>query len=700
MRSEVNYSNHLLGEKSPYLLQHANNPVDWYPWGEEAFEKAKREDKPIFLSIGYSTCHWCHVMENESFEDEEVADLINNHFVPVKVDREERPDIDSIYMTVCQMMTGSGGWPLTIFMTHDQKPFFAATYIPKENRMGSIGMLQLIPRIGEIWKTRREKILESTNSIIQALEKVYSPSSTFVIDKSILVNTYNGLKANFDNINGGIGTAPKFPTPHNLLFLLRYWNDSAEMGALEMVKLTLKKMRLGGIFDHVGFGFHRYSTDSQWLVPHFEKMLYDQALISRAYLETYHAFGDEFFASTAREIFSYVLRDMTSRDGAFYSAEDADSEGREGKFYLWSAEEIRNTLNKGDAELAIKIFNIRDEGNFLEESTQKATGENILHLTDELSNISDELGIPFKELSNRLEKIIEILFQEREKRIHPHKDDKILTDWNGLMIASLAYGARVLNDSKYLEAAENAVDFILNRMMTPDNRLFHRYRDGEASIPGNLDDYAFLSWSLVELYETCFNEKYLKLAIGLSEQIIEHFSDIKGGGFYLSPDDGEQLISRVIDFYDGAIPSGNSIAFLNFTLLGNMTGNSKWLEHADMISKRAAGSLKQNPTGHSMLAVGLVYVLGKSYEIVISGDPDNDSTIRMIDEINRPYIPNKVVIINESNNDESFIQEIAPYTREQIAINDKATAYVCNNHACDRPTNDINEAIKLISGDG
>ncbi|MFX0141691.1 MAG: thioredoxin domain-containing protein, partial [Candidatus Hodarchaeota archaeon] len=442
--------NKLKTEKSPYLLQHAKNPVDWYPWGEEAFEKAKEEDKPIFLSIGYSTCHWCHVMAHESFEDDQVAELMNEVFVSIKVDREERPDIDKIYMTICQMITGSGGWPLTIIMTPEKKPFFAGTYFPKQTRFGRIGLIDLIKRIQDLWNNQKSELVNSADQITFSLQNIDQESPGEKFSESTIKRAYKQLSMQFDNVNGGFGNRPKFPTPHNLIFLLRYWKRTGDKKALEMVEKSLQAMRKGGIYDHIGFGFHRYSTDSIWLVPHFEKMLYDQALIAIAYIETYQATKNQLYRNTAKEIFSYVLRDMISVEGGFYSAEDADSEGEEGKFYVWSKDEIEKILEKEELGLATKIFNIEESGNYLEETSGKKTGNNILHLKN----------FPEKKIQVEIEKIRSKLYISRKKRIYPHKDDKVLTDWNGLMIAALAKGAIALQEEKYLQAAKKATNFI------------------------------------------------------------------------------------------------------------------------------------------------------------------------------------------------------------------------------------------------
>ncbi|MFO7783682.1 MAG: thioredoxin domain-containing protein, partial [Desulfatiglandales bacterium] len=500
-------ANSLIHEKSPYLLQHAHNPVDWYGWGEEAFEKARQENKPIFLSIGYSTCHWCHVMEKESFEDPEVAKLLNDVFVSIKVDREERPDLDHVYMTVCRMATGGGGWPLTIIMTPDKKPFFAATYIPKTSRYGRAGMMELIPRVEQVWKTRQQEVLESAAGMTQALHHLETTPTVKELNQHTLEKAFQDLSKRFDRTHGGFSSSPKFPTPHNLSFLLRYWKRTGNTEALHMVEKTLQELRWGGIFDQIGYGFHRYSTDKEWLVPHFEKMLYDQAMLALAYLETYQATGNALYRDVAREVFAYVLRDMRSPEGGFYSAEDADSEGVEGKFYLWTEEELREILSKQEADLLIQAFNVEERGNFTEEATGELTGANILYPGKDPAGMGAELSR-------------KKLFEARKKRVHPYKDDKILTDWNGLMIAALARGARVLGEEQYALAAIDAARFVLDRMRTPEGRLLHRYREGDAAITANTDDYAFFIWGLLELYQATFDATHLQTALSLSEDLI------------------------------------------------------------------------------------------------------------------------------------------------------------------------------------
>jgi uncharacterized protein len=690
--------NRLIHEKSPYLLQHAYNPVDWYPWGGEAFEKAREENKPIFLSIGYSTCHWCHVMEKESFEDDEVAKLMNETFVSIKVDREERPDIDHIYMTVCQMISRGGcGWPLNIVMTPDKKPFFAATYIPKEDRFGRAGMLTLVPRIKEVWTKQHDEVLNSANQITSALQQGVKDSHGEELDKSTLKTAYDQLAQGFDEQHGGFGTAPKFPTPHNLIFSLRYWKRSSDEEALKIVEKTLESMRRGGIYDHVGFGFHRYSTDAEWFLPHFEKMLYDQAMIAMAYIEAYQATGKEEYEKTAREIFTYVLRDMTSQAGGFYSAEDADSEGEEGKFYLWTEKEIRQVLEKEEADLIIKVFNVEKGGNFREEATGKGTGGNILHLTKSLPEIASQLKISEQELGKRLEAARQKLFTAREKRIHPHKDDKILADWNGLMIAALAKGAQAFNEPSYAESAKRAVDFIFKNMRKPDGRLLHRYRDGQADIRANVDDYAFLIWGLIELYESTFDVNYLQTAIDLNRDLIKHFWDDKDGGFYFTADDGESLLVRHKEIYDSAIPSGNSVAMLNLLRLGRITANSDFEEKAAKIGRAFSKMVKQFPAAHTQLMVAVDFGIGPSYEVAIVGNSQAEDTKAMLRAVGKQFVPNKVVILHPTEKESPDIIRIAEFTKNQSSLGGKATAYVCLNYVCKLPTTDVNKMLELLN---
>ena len=688
--------NKLANEKSPYLLEHANNPVEWYPWGDEAFTKAENENKPIFLSIGYSTCHWCHVMEHESFEDPEVANLMNKTFVSIKVDREERPDIDNVYMTVCQMMTGSGGWPLTIIMTPDKKPFFAGTYFPKESVMGRIGMLDLIPKVKEIWNSDKDKILESADEITNAIKREISNIPGEELSAQTLNLAFNQLSLRFDKTNGGFGRAPKFPTPHNLLFLLRYWHRTKNQQALDMVEKTLSSMRDGGVYDHIGYGFHRYSTDTEWIVPHFEKMLYDQAMLAMAYTEAYQATGNEDYTKTAKEIFEYVLRDMVSPEGGFYSAEDADSEGMEGKFYLWTEQEIRDILTEEQSELILKVFNVTKNGNYLEEASGQKTGTNILHRTESLSAIAPELGLSPDELESKIESARQELFGYRENRIHPNKDDKILTDWNGLIIAALSKGAQTLEETRYKEAAERAVSFIYKNLIDENGRLLHRYRDGESALQAHVDDYAFLIWGLLELYEATFKVEYLQKAIDLDDILMEYYWDKENGGFFFTADDGEKLLIRQKEIYDGAIPSGNSVAMLNMLKLESITGNSEYAKKASEIGKVFSSTINQSPSAYTQLMSALEFAKGKNYEIVISGkSPESEDSKEILDIIRSTYIPNKVVLFK--SDDDTEITKIAEFTKHQESIDNKATVYICQNHVCNKPTTDIDEVEEFLN---
>ena len=689
--------NRLKLEKSPYLLQHADNPVDWYAWGPEAFEKARKENKPIFLSIGYSTCHWCHVMAHESFENPEVARLMNEVFICIKVDREERQDIDNIYMRVCQMMTGSGGWPLTILMTPDKKPFFAGTYIPRESNHGRLGMLDLIPRIKEVWDTQHDEIIKSADQITEKLNMIAQSSSGSELDKSTLKAAYEQLNGKYSEQYGGFGNAPKFPSPQNLLFLLRYWQSTNDEKALRMVVKTLQSMQNGGIYDHIGFGFHRYSTDSHWLVPHFEKMLYDQAMLAMAYIEAYQVTGIKEFAETAKEIFTYVLRDMTDKEGGFYSAEDADSEGVEGKFYVWTEDEIRQIQKGDEADLIINVYSIDKIGNFRDEATGENTGANILHLDKSLTEVAFKNKESVDGLKERVGVARQKLFAARDKRVHPHKDDKILTDWNGLMIAALAKGAQAFNEPKYAEAAKRAADFILTDMRREDGRILHRYREGHTAILANVDDYSFLIWGLLELYETVFDVDYLQAALDLNSEMIKYFWDEQDGGFYFTAEDAEELIVRQKEIYDGAIPSGNSVAVSNLFRLSRITANTDFEDKANKIMLAFSKDVESAPSGYTQMMVALGFGIGPSYEIVIVGNPEADDTKDMLNSLGKHFIPYKVVLLKPAGQETADITRIAEYTEYHSSFDGKATAYVCLDFACKMPVTNTEEMLKLLN---
>ena len=663
--------NRLFHEKSPYLLQHAYNPVNWYPWGDEAFKEAKRRDKPIFLSIGYSTCHWCHVMEHESFTDQEVADLMNEAFINIKVDREERPDIDSVYMAVSQMLTGGGGWPLTIIMTPDRKPFYSATYIPKENRFNVVGMLDLVPQITNYWETQRERMMGIGDNVASSLSTRGSGGGEDLTE-SVLDTGFMLLEDRYDDEYGGLGDAPKFPSPHNLLFLLRYWKRTGKKQALVMVENTLQKMSRGGIFDHVGYGFHRYSTDREWLVPHFEKMLYDQAMLLMAYTEAYQATGKEEYRETAEQTIAYVLRDLTSTYGGFYSAEDADSEGEEGKFYVWTVDELQRIAGDENQDVLV-YFGVKPGGNYLDEATKEKMGTNILHVT------GDDPPVNLEAVKNRL-------FEERERRERPLLDDKILTDWNGLMIAALSKAARAFQVKEYAEEAVRSAEFLLGNMWD-GNELLHRYRQGEAQIGGFLDDYAFMVWGLIELYQATHEKRFLDEARRINEVMMDMFADPEGG-FYFTSSESEELLTRRKDLYDGAIPSGNSVAFMNMMRLSRLTGNTSLEEEAAKLSRFFSSSVLGAPHAYSMLLSGLDFAFGPSTEVVVSGKKEDIRDI--ISQLDRRYLPNTVIhrYSTELATSVGYISGMKP--------GDSPMIYVCTGFVCSLPTRNMEKMWELL----
>ena len=684
--------NRLADEQSPYLRQHKDNPVDWYPWGEAAFEKARREDKPIFLSIGYSTCHWCHVMEEESFEDEEVAELMNETFVSIKVDREERPDVDTIYMNVCQMMRGQGGWPLTVLLTPDRKPFYAATYLPKEGRFQRMGMLDLIPRIQKMWENERDRLLEDADEVTDLLRRsVDEGGGTEVPDEDLLGETYRQLARQYDETHGGFGTAPKFPAPHTLLFLLRHWHRTGEERALTMVTETLDQMRRGGIFDQVGYGFHRYSTDQRWVLPHFEKMLYDQALHVLAYTEVAQATGRDRYERTAREVLTYVLRDLRAPEGAFYSAEDADSlteegEREEGAFYVWTTDEIRAVLDEDTADLVIELFNMTPAGNYQEEATGERTGANVLYRDASLREVAERRGEAPETLRQTVEDARQTLLEHRADRPRPGLDDKILTDWNGLMIAALATAARVFDAPDYEEAAVEAADFLLGTMRTEEGALLHRYRNEEAAISAHLDDYAFLTWGLMELYQTTFEPRWLEAALDLLDRSIDQFWDEEAGGFFLTAEGGEDLIVRPKELSDGAMPSGNSVQLANLLRAARLTGRTALEERADALSRWAGRQARSRPTGFTALLTGTQFALGPAREVVVSGDPQAEDTAALVEAVRSVYAPFTVTLQRPEG--ATPITDLAPFTEAQTPVDGAAAAYVCQNFVCETPTAD------------
>jgi hypothetical protein len=667
------YTNELVNEKSPYLLQHAHNPVNWYPWCNTAFSKAIKENKPIFLSIGYSTCHWCHVMEKESFEDLEVANILNGNFISIKVDKEERPDIDTLYMNACNFLTGSGGWPLTLFLDHHQRPFFAGTYFPKHSNLNHIGLIETLEKIKKDWLENKEKLLNTGNNLTKELKKSYTISNLENINMNIQFIAFKQFLQIFDTTFGGFGSSTKFPTPVNLLFLLRYYNKSNDDKALLMVTHTLESMYRGGIYDHIGFGFSRYSTDRKWLIPHFEKMLYDNALLALVYTETYQITKNELFAKVANDTLTYLLRDMLSKDGGFYSAEDADSEGIEGKFYIFKYNEILNVLGNEKGEKFCKQFNITKKGNF------------------EKGNIPNLIGSTNITIDDNL---IEKLYEHRNKRARPQKDDKILTSWNGLMIASLSVAGKIFHNDKYIQEAKNTVNFIFNNLIDSDGRLLSRYRNGHASILAYAEDYSYLIWGLIELYEATFDSNYLEKAIKLNEDLIKYFWDEKENGLFLYGNDSEQLLIRPKELYDGVTPSANSVSTLNWLRLSRLTSDPKLEELALIQFKTFSSYINSNPTSYTFMLCSCLFSTSKSKEIIILGDKNNQRTKEMIDIINNKFSPNITVIFKDKLDNK--ILKLLPNLSNYTEVEGLTTAYVCSNNSCLPPITAINELKDIL----
>ena len=663
--------NKLIGEKSPYLLQHAYNPVKWYPWGEKAFKKAKEENKPIFLSIGYSTCHWCHVMAHESFEDDEIAALLNESYISIKVDKEERPDIDSVYMNTCQAATGHGGWPLTILMTPNQKPFYAATYLPKHSQYGLLGLAELLDQIALKWAKNPSSILRTGDQLADIMKREFEASSGSLPVSMDMVNmTVTQLNQSFDHDYGGFGNEPKFPTPHKLLFLLRYAKLEADEQALFMVENTLMHMYRGGIYDHIGYGFSRYSTDAKWLVPHFEKMLYDNALLALTYTEAYQYTKKPLYRTVAEQILTYIRREMTDSEGGFYCAQDADSEGVEGKYYVFTPQEITSVLGNEDGSFFCEYYNITREGNF-----EGASIPNLIKATE------------LKPDNERIIRLCSKLYSYRLDRSKLHKDDKILTSWNALMITAYAEAAKVFQRKDYLEAAKQAAEFIETRLTGKNGLLYVRYRDKNAAHFGNLDDYAFYSMALLSLYEVTFEAKYIKHALQTAEHMIELFWDNKYSGFFLSPKDAQQLIYRPKEVYDGAIPSGNCAAGYVLKRLANLTTNARLSEYANKQLRFLAGQLKDYPSSYCFAMTAFLYQLYPSKEIVcVTGEKEDYS--QLTDYLSENFEPNTIALVITKQNREEVLA-LADYMHDYRTINERTTYYVCENHNCMAPSNEL-----------
>ena len=678
MTEQHEFTNNLINETSPYLLQHAHNPVNWYPWSAEAFTKAKAENKPVLLSIGYSACHWCHVMAHESFEDEEIAKLMNELFVNIKVDREERPDLDQIYMNAVQMMTHHGGWPMTVFLTPDGVPFYGGTYFPPQDRYNMPGFPRVLISVAEAYRERPEDISATSSSILKELERISSTAgSTASLGPDTLQAAYVGLIRGYDATNGGFGGAPKFPPSMSLEFLLRMHARNDKEETLNIVAHTLTQMANGGIYDHLGGGFHRYSVDARWLVPHFEKMLYDNALLSRLYLHYYQVTGDEDARRTAEGTLDYVLREMTSPDGGFYSTQDADSEGHEGKFFVWTVEEIREALGN-DAELFITYYNVTSEGNF--------EGKNILNITNTLEDVAGKLRIQVTNAQQILERGRRTLFEIRERRVKPDRDEKILTAWNGLMLPGFAEAGAILNRADYTEAARRNATFLLEKLQR-DGLLLRTYKDGTAKLNAYLEDYSFVIEALITLSETTGELRWLSQAITLMDRMIEEFWDEENGGFFFTGTSHEDLIVRSKDYFDNATPSGNSVAALALLRLAVLTNRDDYRNRAAAILQEVADSARRYPNGFGYALAAVDFFLSTPKEIAIVGE-EPAAVGEFIREVWRPYLPNKVIAAATEGDDLDRARIVLLHQKPAVG---PATVYVCENYTCQAPAKNLEE---------
>ncbi len=698
-------ANRLVNEKSPYLLQHAFNPVDWYPWGDEAFENARREDKPIFLSVGYSTCHWCHVMEHESFEDSAIAGLMNKYFVCIKVDREERPDVDKVYMAAVQAMTGSGGWPMSVWLTNDLKPFFGGTYFPPAARYGRAGFPDVLKRIHELWVGERAKLMESAQQMSEMLQGYAGVGAQgSAIDDSLLAQGYQAFRASYDPQFGGFGGAPKFPRPSVFNFLLRYHRRTGASDAMEMSLQTLRQMARGGMYDQIGGGFHRYSVDGQWRVPHFEKMLYDQAQLVCSYIDAYQITGDEYFAEMARDVLKYVQCDMVDAGGGFYSAEDADSAPDstapdhkvEGAFYLWRLREVEALLGKEAAAIFSAYYDVRAGGNALADPQDEFGDGCILYVANDVTEMAKKSGKRVDDIEQVLREGRQKLFAAREKRLRPHLDDKILTGWNGLMISAFARAAQALDEPTYLSAAQNAARFILEKLYDPHSQnLRRRFRDGEAKFAAHLDDYAFFTQGLIDLYETDFDFSWLAHAKGLTEAQVRLFWDGKDGGFFDNAGNDKSILLRTKEDYDGAEPSGNAVAAMNLLRLSQFLDRDEWREMAEKTLNLFSGRLAQIPSAMPQMLAAVDLALGKPQQIIIAGDHHSPDTQELLREVRRRYLPNKILLIVDAQHTE--LADHIPFLKNMTRREGRPTAYVCENFACELPTNDPKMLAQLLA---
>ena len=675
------FTNRLINETSPYLLQHAHNPVDWFPWGEEAFAKAKSENKPILLSVGYSACHWCHVMEHESFENEDIAKLMNESFVNIKVDREERPDVDQIYMNAVQMMTHHGGWPMTVFLTPDGVPYYGGTYFPPVDRYNMPGFPRVLQSVAAAFHERPDDIAQTASSVLAELQRLSTASeSQELMSSELLDAAYAGTIRNYDPNNGGFGSAPKFPPAMSLEFLLRSYARTKQQQALEIVRHTCRKMANGGIYDQLGGGFHRYSTDARWLVPHFEKMLYDNALLSRLYLHYYQLTQEEFARQIAEGILDYVVREMTDANGGFYSTQDADSEGHEGKFFVWSLAEVIEHLGPEDAKLFAAYYDVTEEGNF--------EGKNILHVDRPVEEVAKEFGIDAEQLGVVLERGRQKLFAVREQRVKPDRDDKILTAWNGLMLASFAEAAVILDRDDYATVARNNAAFVLEELKH-GGLLLRTYKDGKAKLNGYLEDYAFFADGLLTLFETTGELRWLKEAIALSETMLSEFWDEQDGGFFFTGKSHEQLIVRTKDYFDNATPSGNSVAADVLLRLGLLTDSDHYRRQAVSVLRLVAETTRRFPSGFGRALCAFDFYLGRPKEIVVIGESGTADTSALLKVTWQAYVPNKIVALSPPDSVEA--EQLIPLLRDRSLMNGRATAYVCEHYTCQEPTTDPNE---------
>jgi uncharacterized protein YyaL (SSP411 family) len=677
--------NQLADQTSPYLLQHAGNPVDWYPWGEEALALSRKLQKPIFLSIGYSACHWCHVMEHESFENAAIAQALNEKFVCIKVDREERPDLDQIYMNAVQRMTGRGGWPMSVFLTPDLQPFYAGTYWPPQRSRGMPGFDEVLAGVANAWETNRPAVLETSARLTAELAKNEPPGEASALTAELIEGAFQQLRHNFDRTHGGFGDAPKFPAPMGLQLLLRVWHRQRNPEALAMVRTTLDRMAAGGLYDHLGGGFARYSVDARWLVPHFEKMLYDNGLLAATYLEAYQATGQENYARVVRETLDYTLRDMTDSAGGFYSTEDADSEGVEGKFYVWTLAELREVLGPEAAATFAHLYDVTEGGNF--------EHANILNLPQTVRQQAQALGRDEAELETELAASRAKLFAAREKRIHPAKDDKVIVAWNGLMLDAMARAGAVLGEPRYLEAAAKGAHFLLSALRREDGRLLHTWRHGQAKLDAYLDDYANLANALVSLYEATFEVQHLQAAIGLMETVLKHFADPQGG-FYYTADDHEQLIVRNKDFTDNAVPSGNAMAATVLVRLGLLTGRQAYLDAAQKTMAASVRLIERYPSATAQTLLALDLLLGPSYELVLAGDLLATSTQNILADLQRRFLPNKVLAMAHAGQQPPAA--LAALLEGKTMLQGNPTLYVCEGFTCQAPAQGDHEIAHTL----